>query len=267
MHFQIASFLLPCTFLHLEIVYWSKLIFATILILVQKDIMLSDQISDQGGGHFGHHGWCRSVRFFLWYIDHISFTLSQTYGDVVVLLLVVMEVVIMVVVFSLVMAIVAVVMVQGSSYKLHLNRLFPGRLEVDTVVRGTALLDERVVSRRNWYLLLTSASNKRYPETPLTLKHKMISDLTSSCNWKNLAKRRVRLNLFMLRLAWLVGWVREGGEEWGLDMVGQDRRGIQGGTSTQLNCGSPTPDSGLVSESCPLRWPAGQSTSLFVVPF
>ena len=75
-------------------------------------------------------------------------------------------------VFSLVMAIVAVVIVQGSSYKLHLNRLFPGRLEVDTVVRGSVLLDERVVSRRNWYLLLTSASNKRYPETPLTLKHK-----------------------------------------------------------------------------------------------
>ena len=170
MHFQIASFLLPCTFLHLEIVYWSKLIFATILILVQKDIILSDQISGQGGGHYGH-GWCRSVRFFLWDIDYISFNFSQTSSDVVFLIIVIMEGVIMVMVSSLVMAIVAVVIVQGYSYKLHLNRLFPSRFEVDTVVRGSALLDERVVSRRNWYLLLTSASNKRYPETPLTLKH------------------------------------------------------------------------------------------------
>ena len=64
----------------------------------------------------------------------------------VFLLIMIMEVVIVVMVFSLVMTIVAVVIVQGSSYKLHLYRVFPGSLEV---VRGSALLDERVVSRRN----------------------------------------------------------------------------------------------------------------------
>ena len=85
------------------------LIFATILILLQKDVMLSDQISDQGGGHFGH-GWCRSVRFFLWDIDYISFNFSQIPSALVFLLLVVMQmqVVIVDMVFSLVMAIVAV---------------------------------------------------------------------------------------------------------------------------------------------------------------
>ena len=59
---------------------------------------------------------------------------------------------------------------------------------------------------------------------------------------------------------------RNGGWTW-LDRTGGGYHGGMGGTSTQLNCGSPTPDSGLVSESCPLRRPAGQSTSLFVVPF
>ena len=77
---------------------------------------------------------------------YISFNFSQTSSDVVFLLIVIMEVVIVVMVFSLVMTIVAVVIVQGSSYKLHLYRVFPGSLEV---VRGSALLDERVVSRRN----------------------------------------------------------------------------------------------------------------------
>ena len=241
MHSQIASFLLPCTFLHLEIVYWSKLIFATILILVQKDIILSDQISDQAGGHFGH-GWCWSVRFFLWDIDYISLNFSQTSSDVVFLLIVIMEVVIVVMVFSLVMTIVAVVIVQGSSYKLHLYRVFPGSLEV---VRGSALLDERVVSRRNWYLLLTSASNKRYPETPLTPKHKFnwYLLLTSASNkrypetpltlkhkWYLTWPQVVIEKIFFYVASCLTCWMGEGrGEGRGLDMVGQDRRGIQGG--------------------------------------